>query len=223
MISESELAARHRKRLLPWHQKLVALVSGKLHDAAAHAQNAVTEVLRSTPDGRASAAVVRRSRSYQAALARLDELWAALGGPSVVSLQGLVQDCTAAAYRDSCDYWRDEIPPEYRVGGSMPTAAHETYVRGLLWYGQPIRAALEPHFKRAGHALASSVHAAGSQADPDSRSLKVWESRQRARLIRAGGLAISDANQRADLQAMRDMTDPVYLHEGPRHATEKIV
>src|SRR5512135_2157880 len=97
--TEIDIAAienRQKGRLEPWIAKGVKLVSAKLADARAHAEKAVTDTLRSTPDGRPSMARIRANPSYQASLNRLDELWAEIGGPSVTSLQGLIQDSSAA-------------------------------------------------------------------------------------------------------------------------------
>lgn len=209
-MTERQLDDRRRKRLLPWQRLAVRTVSGKLADARAHASKAVTESLKATPDGRASAAVIRRNPSYQAAEARLDELWAEIGGPSVTSIAGLVQDCTEACYRDAISLWRSEVPDDFRAPGDPPTAAQLAYVRGLLWYHLPIRSAFAAPVARARHDLAAAVGMAGSTGR-DATALSTWESRHRARLIRHLGLALGDADGRANDQAMRDVIDPRFL------------
>jgi len=215
-MTDKQIHERHRRRLLPWHRAAVKLVSGLLADARAHAVKAVTESLKATPDGRASAAVVRRNPSFLAALARLDELWAAIGGPTVNSITGLVQDCAEACYRDAIPFWRRGVPEEFLRKGELPTQAQAAYVRGLLWFGLPIRMAFAPALARARHDLAAAIGAAGSTVG-DPTALRTWETQQRTRLIQYLGLALNDADQRADSQAMRDVIDPKYLTKESLH------
>ena len=122
----------------------------------------MTAELKATPDGRPSAAKIRRSASFHASLDRLAELWTEIGGPAVTSLDGLVQDCTEACYRDSVEFWAGEIPAEYQARGNPPTAAQATYVRGLLWFGKPIRTAFDAAIKRTSNDLVAALGAAGS-------------------------------------------------------------
>lgn len=213
MMADREIEARHRARLEPWARKLVRLIADKLEDARAHAGNAVTVTLRDTPDGRATAAKIKRSRSFAAANSRLDELLAAIAGDSDVATDGLVHDATEAFYADSFALWHGQIPPRFRVSSDAPTAQGRAYARGLLWYGLPVRRGLEASFATARNQLLAAVGTAGTSSTSRRAgvdALDGWEQRARSSLITRAGLALNDANQRADLQAMRDVILPQY-------------
>lgn len=215
--TETALSIRQRERMRPWATKAVQLVSRKISDTRAHAERAVTETLKATPDGRPSLALIRRNPSFKASLNRLDELWAEIGGPSVTAISGLAHDATEAFYEDARDYWFGEVPDGYRVKSREATKSQLLYVRGLLWFGQPIRQDFAPQFKRLHNTLSAALGAAGSHSDvdqPQITSLRTWESQSRATLIQRLGLALNDANQRADLQAMKDSILPQY-HDKP--------
>lgn len=213
MISEAAIEARQRKRMEPWARQLVKLVFAKLDDARSHAENAVTDTLRNTPDGRATAGRVRQSRSFLAALSRLDELWAAIGGASVQSTSGMIHDAADAFYVDSRDLWWNQIPEKFRATRREPTIQQRDYARGLLWFGLPVRSGLEQSIGSARNGLlvaAGQAGASGSTRREGVSTLKAWELRHRSALIKRAGLALNDANQRSDLQAMRDTIDPMY-------------
>jgi len=206
-LDESEVNKRHRERIMPWHHKAIRMASAKLADARAHAESAVTETLKKTPDGRASIALIRSNPSYKAALNRLDELWVAIAGPSVTSLNGLIHDVAEACYRDAVEFWRERTPKKFQSPDRGITASQVQYVRGLLWYGKTICDAFEPVIMRAKSDLAAAIGAAGS-ADRDNLALKTWETKQQSVIAKRIDLAINDADQRSDLQAMRDVFDP---------------
>ena len=129
----------------------------------------------------------------------------------MTSLSGLVQDCTESCYRDGIALWRREVPDRFLAPGNPPTSAQLAYVRGLLWYGRPVRSSFAAPITRARHDLAAAVGAAGSVEGRDATALATWESQHRARLIRHLGLALGDADARAVDQAMRDVIDPRFL------------
>lgn len=213
-LTEAEDAARHARRLAPWCRAAAELVETRLADARAHAETAVTASLRATPDGRASAAVIRRNPSFKAALRRLLELWQAIGGPSATSIDGFVQDATEAFYRDSLAYWLRQVPDRFRAAGNPPTAVQANAARGMLWYGQPIRTAFRASIARASDDLIAALAAAGSTSATKRDGVTVirtWEALHRARLTRYLALALGDASQRADQRAMTDAIAPKYL------------
>jgi hypothetical protein len=219
MATEIDIPAmeqRHIARLEPWVKRGVALVSGKIADARAHAEKAVTDTLRQTPDGRASVARIRQNPSFQAALNRLDELHTALAGPdelhtalagpSVTSISGLVHDAAEAAYTDSRDLWWDQIDPDYRAPSKEPTREQKTNVRGLLWYGLPVRQGFKTQFQTAHNNLLIAVSAAGSTQATNRDgfiALRTWEEKTKASLMSRLGAAMVDANVRADREAMK--------------------
>lgn len=215
-LTPDPIEAEHRERLLPWARRAVDLVMRKVEDARSHAENAVTAVLRDAPDGRPSLLALRRNRSYAAALDRLDELWAQIGGPSIASSSGFVHDAAEAFYGDSRRIWWGRIDPDFRVVNREPTRAQLAYVRSLLWYGVSVRQGFEPQFVTTKSALTAAMSVAGAQAAKprDARiALDTWEQQANARLIPRLGLALSDANQRADLQAMKDTIRPEFQED----------
>ena len=212
-INVTAIEQRHKDRLEPRVKRGIALVSGKLEDARAHAENAVTNTLRGTQDGRLSAGVLRQNPSVRAAISRLDELWSAIGGASVTALSGFVQDSSAAFYRDSRDLWWNNIRPEYRVDSKDITASQDTYVRGLLWFGVPIRKHFEAPIARSKTTMLQALHQAGSTEATTKDgylTLQAWQGKTRDALIRQVGLALVDASMRADRQAMNDTLAPQY-------------
>jgi hypothetical protein len=213
MLNESAIESRQRNRMEPWARKLVTLIFAKVEDARAHAENAVTQTLKNTPDGRATTGRVRQHRSYVAAVNRLDELWAVLAGENVQSISGMIHDATADFYEDSRAMWAQQIKEPFRVKDAEPSQKQITYARGLLWFGLPVRTGLEQVILAAKNGLLVACGQAGA-SDATKRdvaaALNSWELRHRVAIIKRAGLALNDANQRADLQAMRDTIKPEY-------------
>lgn len=216
-LTPDPIEQEHRERLLPWVTKGVNLIAVKIEDARAHAENAVTATLKATPDGRPSLAKIRANRSYAAALNRIDELWSALGGPSVTSSSGLIHDATGSFYQDSWRIWLERHDPEFRVSGQEPTRAQLAYVRSLLWFGVPVRTAFESQFATTRTSLLQSISVAGASGFRVGASrtdfFETWERQTLDRLMPRMGLALNDANQRADLQAMVDTIRPEFRDE----------
>lgn len=202
--------ARLRKRLLPWIRYGITRVGEVMAQARAHAENAVTQTLKKTPDGRASAGRVRMNPSFQAALRRLTELQDEIGGPTVMSLSGLVQDATESFYRDARQWWADDVPVEHQ-GSTAITTEQVAYARGLLWHHRPIRTAIQPKFVTIRNDLITSLGAAG-MTDATKRDgtavLRTWEQNARWRLGQELGAALADLNVAADRQAMKDTMLP---------------
>jgi hypothetical protein len=207
---------RHIARLEPWVKRGVALVSAKLADARAHAEKAVSDTLRQTPDGRASMSQIRQNPSFKAALSRLDELHTALAGPSVTSISGLVHDVAEHAYIDSRDLWWDQIDPDYRAPSKEPTEAQKNNVRGLLWYGLPVRQGFKTQFQAAHNNLLIALSAAGSTQATNRDgfvALRGWEEKTKASLMSRLGAALVDANVRGDREAMKHTIHADYRPE----------
>ena len=212
-LTPDPIEAEHRARLEPWAVKAVDLVTGKVEDARAHAENAVTATLKATPDGRPSMAKIRANRSFVAALSRLDELWTQIGGPSITSSSGFVHDAAAAFYEDSRRLWWDRVDPDFRVSGQEPSKSQIAAVRSLLWFGLPVRTGFESQFATTRMSLLQSISvagASGSRRGDVATALDAWEQQALSRLIPRLGMALSDANQRADLLAMVDTIRPEF-------------
>jgi hypothetical protein len=210
-IDIDAMEQRHIARLEPWVKRGVVLVSGKLADARAHAEKAVTDTLRQTPDGRASVARIRQNPSFQAALTRLDELHTALAGSSVTSISGLVHDVAEHAYVDSRDLWWEQIDPDYRAPSKEPTNEQKANARGLLWYGLPVRQGFKTQFQAAHNNLLIALSAAGSiqATNRDGfTALRTWEEKTKASILSRLGAALVDANVRADREAMKHTIHP---------------
>lgn len=217
MATKIDLAAlekRHTDRLEPWVVRATELVAGKLADAWAHAEKAVTDTLRQTPDGRASLARIRANPSFQAALNRLDELHTAIAGPSVTSVQGLVHNAAEAFYHDARKYHWENWPKEHadlRVESHAVTHEQAAHVRGQLWFDLPVRQAFEVDLKRLKNSLTAALGNAGS-TQATSRdgylTLHTWYAQTVQSLTRRVAGALLDANIRADFQAMLDTIHP---------------
>jgi len=202
--------SRVQKRLMPWVRHGLIRVGEVMAQARAHAENAVTQTLKKTPDGRASSARIRMNPSFKAALRRLSELHDEIGGPSVVSLSGLVQDATESFYRDARAWYADEVPTEHQ-GSPDVISSQVLYVRGLLWYHKPIRTAFQPAILRIRNDLIASIGAAGSTTagvQDHANVLTTWEKNSRFRLGQELGAAMGDLNVAADRQAMKDTMLP---------------
>lgn len=186
-------------RLRPWIGKAVALINGRVEDARAHADKAVTDTLKATPDGRPSALRVQRSPSYQAALNRLDELEDALVGPASNSTAGLIRDARAAFYRDSIELWKHVIPEERRaVKDPHPTAKGEAVVRGAIIHDLDLHREVRPSFQRSKDTLFAAVNGAGRTRSSDrlgTALLDGWERDAKRRLIGVAVTALSDSDK----------------------------
>lgn len=193
------------------------LVRGKVADALAHAEKALTETLRSTPDGRASLVVIKRSRSYGSAVARLDELTVGLAGSSTSSVQGFIRDFRERSYVQSFAAWASIIPPEFHRDPARPLASERNAVRKIVLHGyelyDEIRLAVEAEANRLGAALAQ----AGTRGLGDATGaavLRLWGTQAAARLISSASLAINDSAVRADTAAGYYLIHPDYRDEG---------
>jgi len=187
------------RRLRPWIGMAVALINGRVADARAHADKAITDTLKATPDGRPSALRVQRSPSYQAALNRLDELQAALIGPNANSLSGLVRDARASFYVGSVELWKGVIPPEHRsVKDPVPTAKGEAIVRGALIHDTDLSREVGPSFQRSKDRLFAAINGAGRIRASERIGVALldrWERETRDRLIGVAMTALSDGDK----------------------------
>ena len=200
-----------------WARPILARVGSKLEDAAAHAERAVTRGLKATADGRPTARKASQSPSFAAALARLDELWSWLAGPSKDSLQGRLRDAREAFYRKAFELHRELVPVELQVSvDPEPTVANIRLVRGALIHGYDLRRELEGPFATAKRKLAAAVAQAGSRAARDADTsdvLGTWH-RQSLGAIQAAVLrALSDSVEFADTEAGMDLIHPEFLVE----------
>lgn len=204
---EGALAAR----LGPWLAKADKVIRSSVADAHAHAAKAITDTLRTTPDGRPSARKVDRSPSYQAALTHLDDLQCRLIGPSKDSLDGLLRDARAAFYVDSIKLWLPHIPEKYRASAEpAPTKIVERFFRGAIIHGYRLDQELSPDVQRTKDHLFASVNSAGrgGSSQRTARSyLDTWRAQAVDRLNLKAGSILSDSDK-----AIHEATGWLMIH-----------
>lgn len=207
--------ARQAKALRPWLAKAGERTGVKMEDAAAHAAKAVTEALKRTPDGRATIRRAGQSLSYSAALARLDELWEWLCGPSAASLEGFLRDARESFYADAFRAWIGHIPEDLRVSTDpTPTQANLRAIRGLAIHGMDVRTEVGGAIDRAKRSLKAAIVLAGRQAiasRESDRIVRAWRMKAENAIGQVVATALSDGQIAADRQAGRDMIHPDYL------------
>lgn len=206
-----------RAELARWNRTVAAVVAAKVADARAHGAAAVTEALRATPDGRATIRRAARSRSLQAGLARLDELWTDLAGPSVASREGRLRDARESFYRLGLEMWAQLLPEEARSGDGQAAALAIVAARAMVLHGQDLRTELAGPIATAKRSLQSAVALAGSQLASQRTSrdrLAGWELATRSALQRACSLCLGDDLVALDGKASRDLVRPDLLDDG---------
>jgi hypothetical protein len=192
-----------------WLRRAVEKIDAKVSDARAHAANALTERLRAEADGRPTIRLGAKSRSFAAALARLDELLIALVGPSEVSLAGLVRDAREDLYRHAFALHREHVPSELHIRPDPePTAANVVLIRTTPIHGKDPHAELMRPFGVARSGLKATLGLAGSSDATRARQgdlLAVWERRTRDALAQAVEGLLSDSLVYTDREAMSDI------------------
>jgi hypothetical protein len=213
MIDAASLDAREAAQLThleEWIHKTSEALPGKLRDAEAHAQKALTDVVVSAPDGRPTLAKVRQSRSYQAALARMDEIRDAL--------LKIVHEARVAFYRDSWAFWNDTLPAEVLKGAEAPAEARIAKARTAVIHGQTAAGALAAATQTAKRQLLASLAQAGSRVQTGKGAaeiLKAWRTRAEKALSQHTTTLLSDSQIDADRRAGRDVVKDELLHEDP--------
>lgn len=200
---------------LDWSRKILPTVESKLEDALAHAERAVTQTLKATADGRATARRASRSPSFQASLSRLDEILEWLAGPSVDSLKGRVRDAREAFYKRAFALHKPLIPTMLLVSPDPePTAEGVRLIRGALIHGLDLRRELSGSIETAKRNLTASVALAGSRST-DSRTeteiIETWHKQSLGSIRTAVLRVLSDSVEFADTEAGADLIHPDYL------------
>lgn len=206
-------------RLKEWQAKAAALVNRKLDDAAAHAIAALTTTLKKTPEGRPTVRKAAQSRSFAAAVSRLDELWAALTGPSVASLDGLVRDAREDLYRFCFTLWRPLIPPELLASGDpKPAVTKLVAARRLVLHGTELRQELQGPFDAAKRTLLATLAQAGQRSTPEhieTDLIDTWRRQTETAVTAAVNRALSDSEVRLNQLAGRDLVHPDFRDDEP--------
>ena len=200
------------RNLKPWLVKASRLVESRISDARAHAEKAITDAAKETADGRPTARRIERSPSYQAALARLDGLQAALIGPSTDSLQGLIRDARAQFYKDSIPLWLPHIDLEFRVSPNpQPTIEGERFARGALIHDYDLHREVAPRFVSVANALFASLNQATrgiAGAKHGSFVLNLWQRRAVGSITRVVEDSLSDGQE-----AVHQAVSILLIHE----------
>lgn len=187
-----------QSRLRPWVAKASLAIRGKVEDARAHAGRALTAGIKQAQDGQASRRKILASRSYVAALNRLDELQVMLIGDRVDSLQGLIRDARADFYRFSIDLWKPHIRPKYLVVPNPgPTKEGDAIVRRAIVDGATLLNDIGPTIDQSKRSLEISMNSAARKdlrASVAQDLLDTWESDSVRRIeMRVFG-SLSDSN-----------------------------
>jgi hypothetical protein len=186
------------------------VIATRLDDVAAHAEKAITETLRQTPDGRATAARLKRSRSYLAACDRLSELRS--------ELTAYAAACREAAYRNAYDWWYERTPDHVRRPGVGITRRNVSQVRGVYLHGTPLSVEVGAPVLLACRRLAPALTQAASltvaRYDATDK-LAAWRATAQRTIAAAVGTAISDGATAAERKAARDCIAPEFLHDDP--------
>lgn len=165
------------------------LIAGKVEDAAAHAIRATTETLRRAPDGRKTVAGVRRSRSYDAAIARLGEL--------ADGLVLAVQEARGEFLGLSWSFWGPVLGDDH--GGPPDRLVAAT--RGAALHGYTLGQEVRYRTDNAGRALQAAIAQAAAR-DLGGRQgatiLRAWEERSRRSILAATKTLLSDSAVLAD-------------------------
>jgi hypothetical protein len=200
-----------------WLRRAVEKIDARVSDARARAANALTERLRAEADGRPTIRLGAKSRSFAAALARLDELLTALAGPSEVSRRGLVRDAREDLYRHAFALHREHVPAELHVRPDPePTAANVVLIRTTPIHGKDPHAELMRPFGVARSGLKATLGLAGSSDATRARQgdlLAAWERRTRDSIARSVEGLLSDSLVYADSEALSDVIHPHHIDE----------
>lgn len=189
-------------------------IADKVEDAAAHAVTALTETLRNTSEGRPTAAKVRRSRSYQAALARLDDL--------TDELVNLTEEFRVAHYRMAYPLYHEAIaeiaPHVLRSPNPDPPAALVERARTALVLGYTARRFLGGKVEQVKGQLVPTLTVAGNRATRRGEArvqLQRWASAARESITRTTSLWLVSSQTLCDKLAGRDCIQPNRLHPDP--------
>ena len=186
------------KRLVPWIDRADRLVRGKVDDAAAHAARSITQRLKARDDGRPTARQAAQSPSYAAAGNRLDELRAALVGPSRGSLDGLLRDAREAFFKQAFELWKPHLDPAWYRLDAEPTRAGINTVRGAVIHGYELDQEMAGVFEDAARTLKVSINLAGGQAVSAKRAddlIELWRRQAGDRIARKAAESLGSAQR----------------------------
>ncbi|CAB4130743.1 hypothetical protein UFOVP124_28 [uncultured Caudovirales phage] len=199
------------KQLARLTKQVRSIVAAKVADAGAHASKALTDALDATPEGRPTAARVRRSPSYQASLVRLDEL--------LDSLASTVEECRTVTYADSYRFWWNYHAENMRRS-TTPDAPKGLMdrCRTTMIHGYPVRKFLQGPINRAAAGLLPMLTVAGNRAtsaQSATQAIRLWQERSASAIVQNAITALVDSQTMADRRAGRDAIRRDMLHDDP--------
>ena len=187
------------------------VVSAKLADAAAHASKALTDTVDQTTEGRPTAAKLRASRSYQAALNRLTELHD--------QLTGLVEKCRVETYSEAYAFWWAYHDPDTRRSASPdPSQANIERCRTTVLHGYTVREFLAGAIGRASTQLLPRLVVSGNRqvgSREAALAIKAWQQTATSTITSNAITALVDSQTLADRRAGRDAIKRDLLHDDP--------
>lgn len=172
-----------------WAREGLRIASGKLSDARAHAGKALTETLRETPSGRPTVLATKRSRSYLAAVARVDEM--------AEGLAAFLADARERLLVDAFDAWA----PMLGVPARKPNQRERAATRSAALHGYTLQDEIRPRADRIKRAMGAAIAQAAAPDLParDAAAiLNAWERRSAVAIASGLRLLLSDSAILAD-------------------------
>jgi hypothetical protein len=193
--------------LAPWIADAAKAIRSKLADAQAHAEKALTDTLKSTPDGRKTRRKASSSPSYAAAINRLDEL--------ADDLLKLTRRARETFYRTAHATYAPAIPPALLVSPDpKPTLRNVARFVAILIHGNELRDDLATPIERYKSALLPTLTLAGREAESGRTAtdrIKGWRTKAEAALNGTVRTALSDSQMAATTEAGRDLIHPKFI------------
>jgi hypothetical protein len=187
-------------------------VSQGIEDSSAHSFRSLTQVIRDTTEGRPTIAAVRQSKSYVAAMNRLNELH--------IALLKIATNARVELYDTAYRGWWAIVPADTRrwSGTDNPTDSGRTAFRNSILHGLTLSDTLWTPIRNAGERLEQALVIAGSEATPEGQAedlVSVWEQRSEDAIQTAVQIAIEDSMHRALYVAGRDVFRAELLEPDP--------
>jgi hypothetical protein len=211
-VTHEQLRRAEDRDLARYTKQIQQAVAGKIADAGAHASKALTDTLDATAEGRPTAAKVRRSASYQAAISRLDEL--------LDSLVKIVESCRVDTYAQAYGFWFDYHAHKMRRGSdSTPPRPLVERCRTTMIHGYTVRRFLQGPLDRASTQLLPTLTVAGNRAvsTRDAKdSIRRWQETNASAIMKNAVAAVIDSQTMSDRRAGRDTIKRELLHDDPQ-------
>lgn len=208
------IAREQEQARVRWSKDLLLKTSAKIADAHAHAAKAVADAAKGDEEDRRAVHFAVKHPSFQAALARLDELLDYLAGPSNTSMEGQIRDAREEFYRQAFGSHRELVPPELLASPDpAPTPLSIQMARGAMVHGYDPRQELLAPIEAAKQSLKASVGRAGLSTVAQREGadmLAGWRERTEAAINRTVLSLLSDSVEYCDGEARGDLIHPSF-------------